>query len=398
MSSQLQFASAGPRDDGSGRRTPLTIALGIHHLAPRGGLEDNCIRIGEDLAKRGHKVTFFVAGKHPDLPIETVSLSRSSRHLFNHSRAASFAQEFIASTSGRFDRTVAFQPVPGVDILFTADWLRDRPDLPAWRRLTPRFRTYVGLEKECFSDHSTTRIIGLAEPQMQAYVARYGTASDRIAIVPPTLPHGKRKAGHRTEAVRNRVRTELGLAAKVPLWLWLGLQPAVKGLDRVLAALEHHPQTHLLVCGVLPDSKKAARYRSDAAKSGLADRVHWLGYVSEERLQDYFAAADVLAHPARLDITGGVILESIVNGLPVVATGICGFAEHVRKSGAGMVIPEPFDPEAFRTALEKVCGPDNADYSARGIAYGDTPSLYSGTSVACDLIEAERWPLPGGAL
>ena len=379
--------------NGWGTAQPLTIAFGIYRLLPRGGLEDNCIRIAEELDRRGHHVSLFVAGAYPDLPITTISLAPSVAPLFNHSRVAHFAKAFIAASKNRFDRTVAFQPVPGADMLFVADWIRNRAHLPLWLRLTPRFRTYAALEEQCFSASSHTRIIGLSEPQIRAYLDRYGTSSDRIAIVPPTLSLEKRKPERRTQAVRNRVRAEFGLDPKTPIWLWLGLQPAVKGLDRVLDALERHPQTHLLIGGLSQSQRKVRAFGADAMKRGVSDRVHWLGYVTGDKLLDCIAAADVLSHPARVDVTGGVILEAIVNGLPVVATSVCGFAGHIKDSGAGIVIEEPFDPKIFSAALADVCGAENRNYSAKGIAYGTMPVLYSGTAAACDLIEASHWPV-----
>ena len=102
--------------------------------------------------------------------------------------------------------------------------------------------------------------------------------------------------------------------------------------------------------------------------------------------------ADLLAHPARVDVTGAVILEAVINGLPVVATDCCGFAPHVVRSGAGKVIRTPFDAEGFAAALVAVGGPENTALSANGIEYGQSPELYSGLAVACDLIEAAVWP------
>jgi UDP-glucose:(heptosyl)LPS alpha-1,3-glucosyltransferase len=100
----------------------------------------------------------------------------------------------------------------------------------------------------------------------------------------------------------------------------------------------------------------------------------------------------VLAHPARVDVTGGVILEALTNGLPVVATDCCGFSTHVAASGAGKVISAAFEPNAFVAALRAVCGAENAEMSRRGVAYGESPDLFSGLAKACDLIEAAKWP------
>jgi UDP-glucose:(heptosyl)LPS alpha-1,3-glucosyltransferase len=371
----------------------LTIALGVYRLLPLGGLEDNCIRIAAELQRRGHDVTLYVAGAHPEVPVKIVSLAPSHDPWANHARVARFAADFGAATRGRYDRTVGFQPLSGLDVLFSADWLRNQPFTPLWRRLTPRFRAYAALEQACFSNNSTTRIIGLSGPQIRAYLARYGTTADRIAIVPPTLSPDKRKPQLRTPERRAAFRADLGLDGAAKVWLWLGLQPSVKGLDRVIEALVDHPQAHLVVGGIGRGERKGSDFRQLAEKRGVARRIHWQGFLSGDRLVTAIAGADALAHPARVDVTGGVILEAIVNGLPVVATGVCGFAPHVLRSGAGRIVPEPFDAAAFSAALGEVCGPANAACSAKGIAYGHSPSLYSGTGITCDLIEAEQWPV-----
>ncbi len=63
------------------------------------------------------------------------------------------------------------------------------------------------------------------------------------------------------------------------------------------------------------------------------------------------AAADVLVHPSRKDVTGTVILEALANGLPIVTTEACGYAAHVIRAGAGIVISGKFDNAAFRAAM-----------------------------------------------
>ena len=46
-------------------------------------------------------------------------------------------------------------------------------------------------------------------------------------------------------------------------------------------------------------------------------------------------------------VPGTVIIESLINGLPVITTAECGYAPHVRKADAGLVIPSPFTQEAW---------------------------------------------------
>lgn len=374
---------------------PLDIALGIHRLLPRGGLEDNCLRIADHLRQRGHRVTIFVGGERPcehDVPI--VSLAPARPSVFNHVRAARFAEAFIAATAGRFDRTISFQPIPGADVLFLADRLRDRAALNPLRWVHPRLHTYASLEHGCFRRGAKTRIIGLADAQMAEFVARYGTEQERIAIAPPTLSCEKHRPESRTPEARRRLRNELSIDHHAPVWLWLALQPRVKGLDRVFAALARQPNAFLLVGGLEPQNRKTQLITAEAERLGVADRIRWLGYVGSDRFHDCMAASDALVHPARLEVTGAVILEAIVNGLPVVATGICGFAPHIERSGAGKVLRKPFDAAEFDACLAEVTGLRNSRLSAAGIAYGRRESLFSGTAFACELIEADSWAEP----
>lgn len=369
----------------------MKIAIGILKLQPRGGLEDHALRIAAELSRRGHEVVLHTTGKLPD-GISAISLDRGARPLTNHGRVSAFAADFARATASGYDCVVGFHPMPGLDVLFLADHLRNRPDAPLVKRLLPRFRAHARLEASCFDEGATTRIMGLAHPQMRAFADRYPASRSRIVVLPPTITDARRKPHLRTTELRRETAVRLGIAGSRQTWLWLGLQPHIKGLDRVVEALAAVPEATLLVGGITPGDRKLAAITSRAAQLAIAERIRWLGFMSDSDVPAAFAVADVLAHPARVDVTGGVILEALTNGLPVVATDCCGFSTHVAASGAGKVISAAFDPSAFVAALRAVCGPDNAEMSRRGVAYGESPDLFSGLAKACDLIEAAEWP------
>jgi UDP-glucose:(heptosyl)LPS alpha-1,3-glucosyltransferase len=108
----------------------------------------------------------------------------------------------------------------------------------------------------------------------------------------------------------------------------------------------------------------------------------------EQQLGELFAAADLLVHPARLDVTGTVILEAIVSGLPVITTANCGYSPHVAAAGAGLVLPAEVAPAALDAALVAADATSRARWSANSFAYGRNPNLFSGLPRAADLIEA----------
>lgn len=387
--------AAGP----TGGRRALSIALGILRLHPRGGLESLCLQVADILRLHGHAVTILTTEAPADLPFKVLRPADRTFFATNHGRMRNFAMAFHEASRTGFDRTVAFQPMPA-DILLLADGLFDRRDVAFLKRLTPRFRTFAGLEAACLSPGSRTRVIGLAEAQIAMLASRYAIAADRIAVLPPTVNPGSRRPKRLTEAERRQLRADLGLGPGGPVWLWIGLQPSVKGLDRVVDALALAPEAQLLVCGLPDTARKMQPVLRAARRSGVNARIRCLGFVPSEgdRFYDVLRAADVLAHPARTDTTGTVILEAIVNGLPVVATEICGYSEHIRRSGAGMVLGEPFDLRQLSEALAAVSG-RHSELSEKGLAYGADPMLYAGVARAVELIEApldRPWPVSAG--
>src|SRR5690606_2266683 len=113
-------------------------------------------------------------------------------------------------------------------------------------------------------------------------------------------------------------RSGLGIARGDTAWLWIGLQPRVKGLDRAIRALSLVPDARLLVCGADPLRRPLKAAMRLARRLACADRVSLSGMVDEELLRRHFMSADLLVHPARLDVTGTVIVEALGAGLPVV--------------------------------------------------------------------------------
>ncbi len=111
--------------------------------------------------------------------------------------------------------------------------------------------------------------------------------------------------------------------------------------------------------------------------------------MGDEGLAQATAAADLLAHPSRADVTGTVILEAMASGLPVITTAVCGYGEHVVAAGAGVVLAEPFQAADLGWALAQATPERLAVWSANALAYAGRDELYSGLERAADLILAD---------
>jgi len=158
-------------------------------------------------------------------------------------------------------------------------------------------------------------------------------------------------------------------------------------MDRTIRALRKFSEARLLIAGLDEYDERADYVARLARKLGVSNRVRWLGH--REEIPELMAAADVFVHPARYDTTGTVILEAIVNGLPVVTTSVCGYAKHVGIADSGIVIQEPFHQKTYLRALETIHDLESsAHWSASGIEYGKRRSLYEGKRLATEFIIA----------
>jgi UDP-glucose:(heptosyl)LPS alpha-1,3-glucosyltransferase len=365
----------------------VRIAFGIVRLFPEGGLQRDCLRLARHLSKRGHHITIFTSENRCELPQGVALVVLPVRALTNHGKDWTFAQRFAAAAAGGgFDRIVGFNKLVGLDVLYCADPPVEARRGGVWRRLLPRYWTRLKLEGACFAPRSVTHVIALTKAAAEAYRRYWGLGPERFTVIPPGIDAERRHSELRHADKRAALRAAFGMAADRTIWLWVGAQPKTKGLDRAIVALARQQRTILLVVGVAADSGLARAATVQARRLGVGDRLRFFGY--REDIPDFFAAADVLVHPARLDVTGQVILEALVNGLPVVVAGCCGFAEHVQAAHAGIVLSEPFAQAELEAALAQLAEPALAgSFSRNGIDYGRRAVPLDGLTAAADLIE-----------
>ena len=359
----------------------MRLALPIVSLFPWGGLQRDCMRLARAATQAGHAVTIFAARTSGQLPSDLDVRVLPVRSFTNHGRNRQFGEALRAAAAGHFDRVVGFDKMPGLDVLYCGDLCFADSKQGAWTRLDPRVRGMLALEEACFGLDSRTRVLALAEPQIEAYRRAWRTPAERFTLLPPPIDIGRRHPEFRRDGTRERIRTELKLAGETVVLLSVGGWPLRKGFDRVIAALPAFPHAILLVCGFASESREATALLNQARRLRVADRVRLLG--CREDVPELIAAADVLVHPARAETAGLVILEAIINGLPVVTTEVCGFAFHVREADAGIVMSEPFTSSELTDALESASEPSRRQaWSANAAVYGTNPRLYQGVDGA----------------
>ena len=123
-----------------------------------------------------------------------------------------------------------------------------------------------------------------------------------------------------------------------------------KGLDRLLDALARLPiPFQSIIAGDGPDR---AALEARARRAGLSARVHFTGWLDDDRLQPLYRAARVVALPSIWDEPFGLVgLEAMAHAKAVLAFDVGGVREWLVPGQTGEVVPRG-DVRAFAAKLE----------------------------------------------
>src|SRR5439155_8245982 len=83
--------------------------------------------------------------------------------------------------------------------------------------------------------------------------------------------------------------------------------------------------------------------RERAARLGVSDRVHFLGFADENGLRDAYRDANVLVLPSVHEGFGIPVIEAMACGLPVVAARAAALPETVADAGLTFAADDPID-------------------------------------------------------
>lgn len=184
----------------------------------------------------------------------------------------------------------------------------------------------------------------LKEWQSKCVVIPYGTGADRAAV---SESIARRAVAIRAEQDR-------------PIVLFVGRLVEYKGVD----VLERAMRGVAAVALIVGDGPQRAALERKAEALGVADRVRFLGEVSDDELAALYRACDLFVLPSvtRQEAFGVVLLEAMECGKPVVSTDLgtgTGWVNQDRETG--LVVP-PRDAAALHDAIARLV----ADPELRG--------------------------------
>lgn len=198
--------------------------------------------------------------------------------------------------------------------------------------LAGRLGGYYDLRRFARCDHLVANTGGLV-----AWIERQGWPAARVHHLPNFVPD-----------LRGAAPAALPAPPGAPVVLALGRLHRNKAFDILIDAVRRLPGVHAVIAG---DGPERARLEAQSRADGVAGRVHFLGWRSDQA--SLLAAASVLCCPSRQEPLGNVIIEAFSAGVPVVAAAAPGPAELIRPGQTGLLVP-PEQADDLAAALSAV--------------------------------------------
>lgn len=162
-------------------------------------------------------------------------------------------------------------------------------------------------------------------------------------------------------ALRRQAREQLGLPADRRLIVFVGglaphknLAGLIRGFAEAVDATSDMADVDLVLAG----DPKGDGFHSNveelhalAQGAGLAERVHFPGFVPDEILPGLYSDALAVAMPAFSEGFGLPAAEAIACGIPVIATAAGAVAEVVGKAG---LFFDPYDPADISRVIQRI--------------------------------------------
>jgi UDP-glucose:(heptosyl)LPS alpha-1,3-glucosyltransferase len=334
----------------------VKLALICRPFVFHGGLETATAGLIGALVEIGHEVHLFSTRSQPEIPgvrlhrLPVLDAPRLARVVSFAvlARAAVSRQSFdVVQSHERTLRQDVYRAGEGCHRAYLEVRAR-RLGLAARVRLraNPYHLTVLALERRILGGEGTGCVVAISRLGKAEIQRLYHLPDARVSVVYNGVDHVRFHP-----AQRKRFRAETRDALGVPRDAWValfvgsgferkGLGPLIEGF-----ALTADARGRLVVVG----KGDAAPYRALAGRLGVGDRVVWVG--ARPDVERFYAAADLVALPARYEPFGNVHLEALAAGLPVLASSRAGGSEVVSHRKNGWIVDDPEDPREIQAGL-----------------------------------------------
>ena len=215
------------------------------------------------------------------------------------------------------------------------------------RRLSLR-RWYGFLRMQMDVARRIPRIVTVSESSRRDIAAQMGVDADRLPVVPVGVDEARFRPMPHIARVPGRLMTTA--SADVPM---KGLSYLLEALAKVRA---ERPDAHLVVIGRL---KEGSGVPALIERLGLDGAVEFVSGVTDERIVELYAEAEVAVVPSLYEGFSLPAVEAMACGVPVVATTGGALPEVVGPDGESARTVAPGDPSALAAAIVELLSDDD---------------------------------------
>lgn len=223
--------------------------------------------------------------------------------------------------------------------------------------------------------------IRAVSPLNKAFAVKEGLYSENKAIVVGqggTIGVDMRQYDiTRKDENRDKIRRQYGIPEDAFVYGFAGRISADKGSSELLTAFravaESEPQAKLLIVGPVEDNCGVPSEILQWARN--SEQVVMTGMIDGSKMNEYYAAMDVLVHPTYREGFGMVLQEAGALGIAIITTKIPGASE-VMEEDVSCLLVEPKNAPELQRAMEMLI--TNREYAQKiGLAaYERTKRFY----------------------
>ena len=335
-----------------------------------GGMNVYVLQLTREFARKGIEVDVFTRYHDPDDP-KIVELEDGARVI--HLKAGSYeaAKEDLFDYIPEFlSELYSFQKTEGTtyDLVHSHYWLSGRvgmtlsrtwnvPHVATFHTLAQtKLRARVGEREparrskvESLVMRDADAIIVSTEEEKQDAVRLYDAHPQKIKVIPAGVNLDTFKPVNQSIA-----RQRVGIHEKQVI-LYVGRIEPLKGIDVLLEAaalLDRSDDIRVLIVGgSLGNDAELGRLKALTTELGIESMVTFTGAIKQNKLPDYYSAADVFVLPSHSESFGLAALEAMACGAPVVVSRVGGLKTFIDNGETGYLVPWRC-PEPFVQRLE----------------------------------------------
>ncbi len=173
--------------------------------------------------------------------------------------------------------------------------------------------------------HTADAVIAVSKLTKDTLTTHYGVNPSKISVIYNSVDHEEHEAPLKNFALAQAKSNGYRIV------LFAGRLTLQKGPDYFLRAakkvLEHNEKVLFLIAG---NGDMGVQILEEAIRLGIINKIFFTGFLRGDELKQLYRAADVFVMPSVSEPFGITVLESLVNGTPVLISKRSGVSEVIR--------------------------------------------------------------------